>query len=141
MPRRVSAIICLLVFCFAFSPVLADVVVVVSKESPLTSLDRTELADIYLGRLSRLPNGEPVVPIDQEEGSAARDEFYSGYLGRSPVQIKSHWSKLIFTGRGHPPRSASSGLAVAELVAEDPNAIGYIDRAHVNDGLRILPVD
>lgn len=141
MPSRVSAISCLLVFCLGCSPAFADVVVVVSEESPLTSLGRAELADIYLGRLSRLPNGKPVVPIDQEEGSAARDEFYSEYLGRSPAQIKSHWSKLIFTGRGHPPRSFASGPAVVERVAENPNAIGYIDRDHASDALRILSIE
>lgn len=141
MPKRFSAISCLFLFCLGFSPAFGEAVVVVSEESPLRSLDRAELADIYLGRLSRLPNGEPVVPIDQEEGSAARDEFYSEYLGRSPAQIKSHWSKLIFTGRGHPPRSVASGPAVVEVLTENPNAIGYIDRDHVDDSLRILSIE
>lgn len=139
--KRISAISCLLLFCLGISPAFADVVVVVSEQNPLTTLDRAELADIYLGRLSRFPNGEPVVPVDLDEGSAARDEFYSEYLGQSPNQVKSHWSKLIFTGRGHPPRSVESGPAVAELVAGNPKAIGYVDRGHVNDSLRILSIE
>lgn len=141
MPKRASAIGCLLGFGLALTPAFADVVVVVSEQNPLTTLGRVELADIYLGRLSRFPNGEPAVPIDQAEGSNTRDEFYDEYLGWSAPQVKAHWSKLIFTGRGRPPRSVNSGSAVAELVAENPNAIAYMDRDHVNDGLRILSID
>ncbi len=119
----------------------AEVVVVVSAENPVESLSRAALTDIYLGRLNRFPNGDAVVPIDQREGSSAHDEFYSDYLGQSPAQVKQHWSKLIFTGRGQPPRSVSDGLATAETVAGNPNAIGYLDADLVDDRLRIIAIE
>lgn len=126
---------------FAGGQALADVVVVVSKQNPVTTLTSAQLADIYLGRLSRFPNGEPVVPIDQREGADARTDFYSDYLGQAPAQIKAHWSKLIFTGRGQPPRAVTDGNAMVELVAENPEAIGYIDPDQVNDDVRILTIE
>lgn len=122
-------------------PAAAEVVVVVSVDNPTTSLTRDELSDIYLGRLNRFPNGDRVVPIDQREGLPSHDEFYDEYLGRSPAEIKAHWSKLIFTGRGQPPRAVPDGGVVVEIVAGDPNAIGYVEPGLLNDRLRVVPIE
>ena len=119
----------------------AEVVVVVSAENPVQSLTRAELADIYLGRLDRFSNGDRAVPIDQKDGSPARDEFYEEYIGRTPAQVKAHWSKLIFTGRGQPPRSVASGDAAADAVAGNPHAIAYIDSGLVDERLRVVSIE
>lgn len=119
----------------------ADVVVVVSAQNPIQTLSRAELADIYLGRMNRFPNGDPVVPIDQREGSPTYQTFYREYLGRSPAQIKAHWSKLIFTGRGQPPRAVAHSDAVAGIVAENPHAIGYVVPGLVDDRLRVVSIE
>jgi ABC-type phosphate transport system substrate-binding protein len=119
----------------------AEVVVVVSAENPVQSLTRAELADIYLGRLDRFSNGDRAVPIDQKDGSPAHDEFYEEYIGRTPAQVKAHWSKLIFTGRGQPPRSVASGDAAADAVAGNPHAIAYIDSGLVDERLRVVSIE
>ncbi len=141
MSRILSSMGCALALSFAASAVCADVVVVVSQQSPVTTLSRTQLTDIYLGRMSRFPNGEPVVPIDQKEGTDARAAFYRDYLGQSPAQIKAHWSKLIFTGRGQPPRSVEDGAAMAEFIAEHPKAIGYTDSDYITSDVRIVSIE
>ncbi|TJY60942.1 phosphate ABC transporter substrate-binding protein [Sinimarinibacterium sp. CAU 1509] len=141
MNWRVVATGCWLVLSVVAGAASADPVVVVSAQSPLSTLSRDELTDIYLGRLVRLPNRERIVPIDQVERSPEHDAFYTAYLGRSAAQIKAHWSKLIFTGRGQPPRALGSGEAVAEAVAANPNAIGYVDQAFVDERLRVLPIE
>lgn len=116
------------------------VVVVVSADNPLTEISRLHLADLYLGRTSRFEDGRPAVPVDQEQGSAAREAFYESYLNRSPSEIKAHWSKIIFTGRGRPPRDVPGGEEMRELVAENPRAIGYLDRALVDGSVRVVEV-
>lgn len=116
------------------------VVVVVSADSPVTEISPLHLADLYLGRTTRFPNGEPAEPIDQETTSAARADFYQRYLGRSLAEIKAHWSRLIFTGRGRPPRDVPTGEDVRRLVAENPAAIGYIERRLVDGSVRIVRV-
>ncbi len=119
----------------------AEVVVVVSSQNPIETLSPGQIADIYLGRMNRFPNGNPVEPIDLSESSPTRSEFYSRYLGRSQSQIKAHWSKLIFTGRGQPPPTVSSGDAMAESVAKSPNAIGYLSPDFLNGRLRVVSID
>lgn len=132
---------CGLVLNLAPGAVLAEVLVVVARESTVEALDRSELRDIYLGRMDRLPSGEPVVPIDQTERAPAYRAFYRRYLGQTPSQVKAHWSQRIFTGRGQPPRSVDDGAAMARAVADNPKAIGYLDEDLVDERLRVVRIE
>jgi len=117
---------------------MAEVVAVVSAQSPVTTLSRNQVVDIFLGRMSRFPDGEQAVPIDQEEDSAARDEFYARFAELSSAQVKAHWSKIIFTGRGLPPKTVSNSIEVKKAVVKNPNAIGYIERSLVDHSVKVL---
>lgn len=115
-----------------------DVVAVVSAKSGVTSLSSAQVADIFLGRSTRFPDGTQAVPIDQNDESPVRDRFYAQFTGKSPAQVKAHWSKLIFTGRGQPPRQIGGGVEVRRAVAENPRAIGYLDARLVDSSVRVL---
>jgi len=130
-----------LLLTFLLGTARAEIVVVVSADNPIDGLSRAELRDIYLGRAHRFPNGLPVTPLDQKETAAAHDEFYKDYLNRSPGQVKAHWSKLIFTGRGQPPRSVPNGESMVEAVAGNPRALGYVDAGRVVDGVKVLSIE
>jgi ABC-type phosphate transport system substrate-binding protein len=118
--------------------VTADVVAVVSATSAITSLSNAQVTDIFLGKVNRFPNGSLAVPIDQIEGSPARDEFYATYAGKSAAQVKSLWAKIIFTGRGQPPKAVSNSNEVRKLLATNPQAIGYVERSSVDSTVKIL---
>jgi ABC-type phosphate transport system substrate-binding protein len=116
----------------------ADVVAVVSSTSAVTTLSKVQVTDIFLGKVSRFPDGTPATPIDQAEGSAARDEFYVSYAGKSQAQIKSYWAKIIFTGRGQPPKTASNEIEIRKLIAANPRAISYIERSALDSSVKVL---
>ncbi len=120
------------------SAVAADIVAVVSADSPVTDLRASDVADIFLGKMNRLPGGAVAVPIDLPEGSPTRDAFYTAFTGKSPAQLRAHWSKIIFTGRGQPPKEVANGAALKHLVAGDPSAIGYLDSSEVDDSVRVV---
>ena len=116
----------------------AEVVTVVSAKSPVTTLSKSQVVDIFLGKASRFPEGGAAVPIDQAEGALARDEFYLKLAGKSPAQLNAHWSKIIFTGRGQPPKEVANGDAVKRLLLANPAAIGCVDRSLVDGALRVV---
>lgn len=120
--------------------VSSEIVVVVSTKSSVMSLSANQIADIFLGKVSRFPDGNQAIPIDQSEESAARDRFYAQFTGKSSAQVRSHWSKIIFTGRGQPPRQALNSADAKRLVVENQNAIAYIDSSLVDTSVRIIPV-
>lgn len=117
---------------------VADVVAIVSAKSPLTELSKTQVANLFLGNASMLVLGEPVIPIDLAAGTPLRDEFYASYATRSPAQIRAHWSKLIFTGRGQPPREAASSSELKKMIADNPRAIGYLDPRLIDASVRAV---
>jgi ABC-type phosphate transport system substrate-binding protein len=123
---------------FAGAWASADVVAVVSAKSAVPALTSNQLADIFLGRVSRFPNGLLAVPIDLRDGSPERDRFYAKITGKTPAQVKAYWSKIIFTGRGQPPKAVASDLDVKKFVAANVGAIGYIDAALLDDSIRAL---
>lgn len=116
----------------------AEVVAVVSAKSPVADLSSNEIADIFLGKRSRFPDGSTAIPIDQAEGSPEREAFYARFAAKTPVEMKMHWSKLIFTGRGQPPRQVRDAAAMKAALTQQPNAIGYLDRRYVDASLTIL---
>lgn len=124
--------------CLSSAAVCAEVVAVVSAKSAVTSLTENQLADIYLGRSARFPDGTPAIPCDLAEDSPLREEFYTKLIGKSQSQIKAHWSKLIFTGRGQPPREMPTSESAKQLVIEKPNVICYIDRKQVDSSVTVL---
>lgn len=117
---------------------MADVVAVVSSNSAVTTLSKKQISDIFLGKSARFPDGHPAIPLDQAEGTAVRDEFYASFTGKSAAQIKAHWSKILFTGRGQPPKVASNSDQIKQLLARSPSAIGYIERSAVDSSVRVL---
>ena len=118
----------------------ADEVAVVSARSTVTTLTRSQMADIFLGKTTRFPDGGQAVPIDQSEGTPARDEFYTRITGKSAAQMKAYWSKIIFTGRGQPPRAVPSSSETKKLLVANPNAIGYVEPRLVDETLRVVTV-
>jgi ABC-type phosphate transport system substrate-binding protein len=137
--RRLAQLAFALAAHFGAGVAFADVVVVVSASSTTAALTSAQVVEIFLGKVSRYPDGARAMPIDQAEGSAARDEFYAKLAGHSPAQIKAYWSKIIFTGRGRPPPAATSAAELKTRLAANPNAIGYMERSLVDDKLRVLP--
>ena len=117
-----------------------EIAAVVSAKVQVSNVTAGQLADIYLGRTSRFPDGTPAIPCDLPEGSPQREAFYTKVVGKTSAQMRAHWSKIIFTGRGQPPREVRSSEEAKRLVVENPGVVCYIDRALVDRNLNVLLV-
>lgn len=116
----------------------ADVVVVVSARSEITRLTAEQVTRIFLNKVDTFPNGAQAVPVDQAEGNAIRDEFYSRVVNKSSSQLNAYWAGIVFTGDGRPPKLLEGDTAVRKAVASNPNAIGYIDKSAVDSSVRVI---
>ena len=135
---RIGFIIIGLSLGFGSAGASAEVVAVVAASNPVSTLSRSQIADIFLGKMIRFPDGRQVVPVDQVENSAAREAFYLKFADKSPAQIKAFWSRIIFTGRGQPPPEVSNGVEVKKFIARHPDAIGYIEQKLVDDSVKVV---
>ena len=118
----------------------ADLVVIVSARNPVATLRADQVAAIFLGQSARFPDGAEAVPYDMRLGAALRDEFYARVTNKTPALLKAHWSKMVFTGRGQPPAELFDSAAVRRRVAEDLDAIGYIERSALDASVHAVLV-
>ncbi|WP_171014136.1 substrate-binding domain-containing protein [Chitinivorax sp. B] len=129
----------LLATLFLSMPVAhAEIAVVVGAKSGVGSLSSDQVSQIFLGKTNNFPGGGQAVPIDQSESAGAREEFYTKVTGKSAAQVKAYWSKLIFSGKGQPPKEVGNDAAVKKLVADNPNMIGYIEKGAIDSSVKVV---
>ncbi|BFM50495.1 phosphate ABC transporter substrate-binding protein [Marinomonas sp. THO17] len=115
----------------------AEVVVIVNQNNANT-LSESDVEKLFLGKTKRYPSGDTAIPINLPEGSANRSFFNNKLIGKSDSQMKSYWSKMVFSGKAVPLTEVDTDKEVVDLVQSNPNAIGYIDSASVTDGVKVV---
>ncbi len=116
---------------------MAGVSVIVNKANT-ADIKVEDVKRIFLGKASQFSNGQEAVPINLDMSVSSRNEFDSSVLGRNSSQVTSYWSKLVFTGKGTPPKEVSSETDVLELVKNNQNIIAYIDSDKVSGDVRVI---
>jgi len=119
--------------------VLADgIVVVVNPANPVASLDKAEVARLFLGRSKTFPDGGDATVVTSDEGNSTRAAFEQAALGKSESQMKAYWAKQMFSGQGSPPDSVGDDAAVKAKVASDPSAVGYLPASMVDGTVKVV---
>lgn len=115
----------------------SDVAVIIHPDND-AQLTTEDIAKIYLGKIKRFPNGNLAVALDRAEGTDVRIKFLESTVGKDETKMKSYWSRLIFTGKGIPPKVVESDQEVRELVSRNPDIIGYIDSSAVDNTVKVI---
>lgn len=114
-----------------------DMVVIVNPGSHIHSLTRNQVIDIFMGRFRQLPTGATALPIDVAD-PAERQAFYQLLVHKDLAEIGSYWARLVFSGQATPPFRAPDGRAALQLVAANPDAIGYCYRSAVTGRVKVV---
>lgn len=131
-------LLCILLLTFIpTGGALADIVIIVHPDNE-AAIDAKVVQRIFLGKEKKFSDGKETLPINQADKSASRGQFDSDVLGRNTNQVLAHWSKLVFTGKGIPPKEVDNDEAVVAIVADNKNAIGYVDRSAATNAVKII---
>jgi ABC-type phosphate transport system substrate-binding protein len=138
MPRTSTAA-CVALGIALLAPVTdaAEPLAVIVHPSRTTRMNRTEVARIYLRTQRFWGDGQPIVAINREAGSRAREQFSERVLGSETSWLPAYWNEQYFQGV-FPPATLSSGAAVKRFVASDRNAIGYIEAGEVDESVTVV---
>lgn len=124
---------------FATSQVaVAQVAVVVGAKSTASALTTEQAAALFLGKSDQLPGVGTALLLDQAESNAVREQFYSKVAGKSGAQVKAAWSRLVFSGKATPPKELANSTEVKKMVANNANAVGYIEKSAVDSSVKVL---
>lgn len=126
-----------LALCMGMGSALADVVVIGHPGLAVDSVSANEAKKIWLGKTSTL-GGETLKVADLPKDAPARGDFYSGVVNKNESQLKAYWAKIVFSGKGTPPKEFGSPEDVVGWVAANPGAVGYVDSAAVNESVKVL---
>lgn len=102
--------------------------VVVSNNLRGTSFSPAEIKHIFLGEITSIKNAR--VHLIYPSYSSSSIVVLSRFVGKGDNirDLKSYWSKMIFTGRGNPPETADNDAELKKYLEED-NAIGVATNA------------
>jgi phosphate transport system substrate-binding protein len=110
---------------------LDGIAIIVNAANPLKGLSRAEVAAIFAGEIPRWGGvGGPDRPIHfvtREEGSGTRGAFEEMVMGKKDIAARA----LVQDSNG----------AVREIVASDPDALGYISLGLVDRRVRAVAID
>src|SRR5690349_12044963 len=75
--------------CAAAPAFSAEIAVIVNPKNPATRMFSEQAAQFFIGKSSLF------TPVEHNDGSAIRNEFYTKVLGKDSAQVKTIWSKLV----------------------------------------------
>jgi ABC-type phosphate transport system substrate-binding protein len=127
-----NKLIVFLVSALLAAPASAEIVVVVNPANPASRMFTEQAAQFFMGKSNQF------TPVDQGKESNIRRDFYQKLAGKTLAQVEAVWAKIEFSGKGSMPKSYSSDAAVKKAIAADPSAIGYIEKASVDDSVKVL---
>ena len=112
----------------------AELVVIVNPANPATAMTATQASQFFLGKSAMFQ------PVDLAESSPMRAEFYKKVADKDLSEVKSIWSKLVFTGKGTAPKEMHNNAEVKKAIAANPTGIGYIERSAVDSTVKVVTV-
>lgn len=124
-------------FLFAHT-CFAQIAIVAGIKSTATAITRDQASALFLGKSTQLPGAGIPVLIDQAESVDVRQIFYTKVTEKTPAQVKAVWSRLVFSGKGSPPKEVANSAEVKKLVNANPDAVGYIEKNAVDATVKVL---
>ena len=112
-----------------------ELVLIVHRDSGISTLTREQASHLFLGRVKMLPSGGRANVVEVEP---LRASFYRRLLGREIAEINAYWARLQFSGRTQPPLRVSDSAAAVARVAEDPQAIAFVDAVPEDPRARVV---
>jgi ABC-type phosphate transport system substrate-binding protein len=135
--QNIFMVAVLLVVILAISTtatVQAQVSIIVAKSSA-QKVSKEEAKDIFMGATSAWGNGAKIQVIDQSDTEVGKT-FYESFVGKSANQVRLQWTKLVLSGQAQAPKKLNDDEAVRKAVADDPNAIGYIQSSAMDGSVK-----
>ena len=105
----------------------ADVVLVGSSSIHFNEISKTKLRDLYTGQSQAVGNSTVLV-IDRDDAFAERSRFISGTLGFTTEEFRTVQRLLECIGISKAPTVARDTQHMINLLANNPNALGYLSQ-------------
>jgi len=116
-----------------------EVDVIVNKANTTGDLSAADAKKIFMGDKSVWPSGKRVTILMLAPGQAERSKVLHDVYKMAEGDYSKYFLQAAFTGRiTAPPKDVGSAAQMKELVAANPGAIGYLNKADVDDSVKVV---
>jgi phosphate transport system substrate-binding protein len=106
------------------------IAIILHPKNPIQDLLLDQIREVWSGKIKSWKElggaPHPIVLVTREEGSGTREAFQRFVMGKEDISLEA----LVQDSNG----------AVRQVVASNPNAIGYISLGLVNDNVKALKI-
>jgi ABC-type phosphate transport system substrate-binding protein len=138
----ITGIACCALLCPAIPAWAGDVAVVVHPNVPVDNLPFAEVRKLLLGDRQYWNSNLRVTLLIRAPVAREREVVLKTIYQMSEAQFRQYWVGKVFradTASG--PKIVYSNDMAAELVANIPGSIAFMDAAQVTKGLKVLKID
>lgn len=125
--------------------VSAQIAVIVHPDNQ-QNIDIADIKRLYTLRQFSYQNGSIAFLFMLPYSIPEREQFDQIVSGLSSNQLMTYWSKIVFAGKGTPPRSVRGIDEMLRVISVTPNSMGYVPEWALSDEwrervlvVRILP--
>ncbi len=121
----------------------ARLFVVVPESQSIAGLSLGDLRRIYIGDMTRWPDGRRIVPVMLRPRSPQSELFLDRVLRMSPIDFAQQWIGAVFRGRvSAPPVVVATRDEAVRFVEAHAESVAVIGEGHdVLTTVRILPIE
>jgi phosphate transport system substrate-binding protein len=106
------------------------IAIILHPQNPIQDLSLDQIREVFSGKIRNWKElgrpHHPIVLVTREEGSGTREAFQKFVMGKEDISLEA----LVQDSNG----------AVRQVVASNPNAIGYISLGLVNNQIKALKI-
>ncbi len=132
----------LLAFLLSGSPEPVEFLVITAGNTPVTSLTRLQLRQLYLKKLDRV-RGVRLTPVQLKNTAPLKDAFHAFLFSRG-FDLENYWLEQGLVGGEKPPIKVPNEAYMLAYVERNPGFVGYVNvalRSQLsNFGVKILVI-
>lgn len=115
-----------------------DIVVVVNKANPVSSMTQEDLRPLFQTTKSQWGDGVKADPFNLLDEDPARQSFDLAVLGLDPDRVARYWIDRKIRGGERPPRKVPSASAAARTVSNERGGVAYVHRSDLTPSVKVV---
>ncbi len=118
----------------------AELVVIVNKDNPATTIRAAELRMIYNGGKRTFHHGVSVQPANLTSENPVGRDFFANVLHIDAESYRLFWVRMIFSGKGRPPVEFETEQEAINFVAANKGGLAFVDSANATNAVKTVKI-
>lgn len=111
-------------------------IAIVTNSQDISKMDKNEVKRLFLAKTNRVDN--IYVNLLELKNTHYKEEFYKVLTNKNTTQLRSYWTRLIFAGKGKPPKQIDSAENLIKYFQSSEVVITYLPIDEITPEMNIL---